>query len=192
MKGIPVFLNLENKKVIVIGGGSVGYRKIITLINEGIRPLVISPELCPELEEYMLDFDYLKKEFSMEDAYEVDVAFIATNSSQSNSQINEFLKETNITVSMCENPDEGDFYSMAYSKFDDVIYSLSTGGEVPFLTKKLKEEFEIIVRNVLNERTISDMGKLRRKLISENKREEISQILEMDKDEIKRMINDED
>src|SRR3989304_2722983 len=45
----PVFLNVKGRKCTVIGGGQVALRKVITLLEDGAKVKVISPELCPEL-----------------------------------------------------------------------------------------------------------------------------------------------
>ncbi len=44
MAGLPVFLKLEDKKVAVIGGGSVASRKIGSLAGTGAEIVVISPK----------------------------------------------------------------------------------------------------------------------------------------------------
>ena len=45
----PVFLNINGKKCVVVGGGQVALRKVRVLLEHGADVEVISPDLCPEL-----------------------------------------------------------------------------------------------------------------------------------------------
>jgi len=45
----PIFLNLEGKKCVVVGGGEVALRKVRTLLNCGAKVVVVSPALNSDL-----------------------------------------------------------------------------------------------------------------------------------------------
>ena len=49
MRYYPVFLDIADKPVVVIGGGSVALGKVEGLLEAGARVAVVSPELAPEL-----------------------------------------------------------------------------------------------------------------------------------------------
>ena len=51
MRYYPVFLDLKNKKCVVIGGGSVAERKAVTLLSCKADVCVISPDITPRLRE---------------------------------------------------------------------------------------------------------------------------------------------
>ena len=51
MRYYPIFLKVEGRPVLVVGGGEVGARKVETLLRCGARVGVVSPELSPWLEE---------------------------------------------------------------------------------------------------------------------------------------------
>ena len=50
MRPYPLMMNLQNKRVIVIGGGRVAFRKTTGLLDSGALVVVISPKLIPEME----------------------------------------------------------------------------------------------------------------------------------------------
>lgn len=50
MKPYPVMMNLEQRKVLVIGGGRVARRKVGSLLDSGASVVIISPELDRELQ----------------------------------------------------------------------------------------------------------------------------------------------
>ncbi len=45
----PLMFNLQNKVVVIIGGGKIAYRKASGLKNTGAFVTVISPEICEEM-----------------------------------------------------------------------------------------------------------------------------------------------
>jgi len=49
MKPYPVMMNLQGKQVVVVGGGRVALRKIVSLLDSGANVAVISPKLIDEL-----------------------------------------------------------------------------------------------------------------------------------------------
>lgn len=55
MDYLPLFFNLKNRPVLLIGGGEVGLRKARLLVRAGARLQVVSHEVHPELEELLAD-----------------------------------------------------------------------------------------------------------------------------------------
>ncbi|KKL08922.1 hypothetical protein LCGC14_2571000, partial [marine sediment metagenome] len=49
MRYYPVYLDIENQKCLVVGGGSVGTRKVMTLLSCGASITVVSPTVTDEL-----------------------------------------------------------------------------------------------------------------------------------------------
>lgn len=51
MQYYPIFLDIKNKPCVVIGGGKVAERKVVSLLDAGAKVLVISPEITPTLKK---------------------------------------------------------------------------------------------------------------------------------------------
>ena len=60
MKHYPVYLDLDGKKVVVVGGGRVALRKVQRLVEAGARCLIVSPDLHSELQRTTLMTNILK------------------------------------------------------------------------------------------------------------------------------------
>ena len=50
-KYYPVFLNLNGKKAVVVGGGKTAERKVLTLLKAGALVKVVSPDITATLEK---------------------------------------------------------------------------------------------------------------------------------------------
>src|SRR5213075_2899672 len=48
----PIFLDIENRPVVIIGGGNVCARKAETMMNYGARVTIVSPEFTDEIEQW--------------------------------------------------------------------------------------------------------------------------------------------
>lgn len=54
MAYFPLFVDLEGRQVLVVGGGKIAARRVRTLLEFGCEITVISPEVCEELREKVL------------------------------------------------------------------------------------------------------------------------------------------
>ena len=77
----PINLNLNGKKVVVVGGGRIAERKITGLIEAMAVVTVISPKLTLELMEYARDGKMIwkEKDFTAEDIQDAFLVIAATN-----------------------------------------------------------------------------------------------------------------
>lgn len=46
---LPIMIRLKGQKCVIVGGGKIAYRRTMTLLAEGARIVIVSPELRPEL-----------------------------------------------------------------------------------------------------------------------------------------------
>ena len=53
MAYFPLFVDLKDKNVLVVGGGGVAYRKVIKLLPFEANITLVAPEICVELEEVL-------------------------------------------------------------------------------------------------------------------------------------------
>ena len=51
MAYFPLFVDLEGRQVLVVGGGKIAVRRVRTLLEFGCQITVVSPEVCEELRE---------------------------------------------------------------------------------------------------------------------------------------------
>ncbi|UOD34941.1 bifunctional precorrin-2 dehydrogenase/sirohydrochlorin ferrochelatase [Deferribacteraceae bacterium V6Fe1] len=139
----PFIFKLSGKNLLFIGGGNVAKRKIESIIawsNPEIT--IISKELHPSLQQ-LLEKHHIKWIQSSFDekliSENYDFAFICTNDKSANEQAATILKRLNILVNICDNKELSDFYMPAVISYNDIMISISTKGDSPALSKKIKE-----------------------------------------------------
>ncbi|PFR65169.1 precorrin-2 dehydrogenase, partial [Bacillus cereus] len=74
----PLMFNLQNKVVVIIGGGKIAYRKASGLKDTGAFVTVISSEICKEMKELPY-ITWKQKTFSNDDIKDAHLIYAATN-----------------------------------------------------------------------------------------------------------------
>ena len=147
MKPYPVMMNLQDKQVVVVGGGKVAFRKTIGLLDSGANVVVISPELVDELQEFHRDarIKWIPEPFfpPQLDAFEpITLVFGATDIREVNvSLFNEAMRRK-IPCNIADVPDLCTFIVPAVITQGDLIIAVSTGGSSPALARRIREDLE--------------------------------------------------
>ncbi len=160
----PAMLNLTNKKVTIIGGGKVAYRKSKTLLNSGAKLVVVSPIFCPKLLE--LDIPKIFSEYKEEYLEGNFLIIAATNNAKINMQIGLYCEKKQILCNIVDNKELSSFIVPAVFKQGDLTISVSTNGKSPILASQIKEELSYKYDASYKDR-LEILGKLRN-IIFEN------------------------
>jgi len=146
MKGVvmvyyPINLNLNGRKVVVIGGGRIAERKVMGLIEAMAVVTVVSPKLTPELMMYAEEgkITWKKRDFTAEDIQDAFLVIAATNQSEINLSIKKAAAPHQL-VSLVDNPEVSDFILPAVVNQGKLSITVSTSGASPILAKKIKQE----------------------------------------------------
>jgi siroheme synthase-like protein len=140
----PAFLKLENRLVIVIGGGSIATQKIPSLLQAGARARVISPELHPHLAEYVRrrEIDWHPKPFSPDDLEGAFLVIAATSIRELNASVFAEAERRNILCNSVDDIDNCHFYYGSVLQRGDLQIAISTNGKSPALAQRLRLELE--------------------------------------------------
>jgi len=166
VKYYPLFLDITDRRCIVVGGGDVAERKVERLLDSGASVVVIGKALTPGLETMKkegrinhIDADYDKA--FMDDAF---LVIGATDRDDVNAEISRDGREKGILVNIVDDPDKCDFVLPSLLKQGDLLIAISTGGKSPALAKKLREEMEQLFGTEY-QTLLEVMGQLREKLV---------------------------
>ena len=146
MPAFPLFIDLTGKKILVFGGGQVALRKIQTLLLFQASVEVIAPEFCETLET-MIEAGTVKKaemviDFDGGEAPPVLEAFMvicATDDEIFNHRMAKKCREIQIPVNSATSAADSDFIFPSAVVRGDIVCGVTSSGNVPVLTKKIRE-----------------------------------------------------
>jgi len=146
MKVYPVFLNLDGKPCLVVGGGAVGERKVADLLVAGARVTLVSREITPTLEAMAArgEIAYRREEFSPEHLQGMILAIAATNDPDTNQAVSAAAQARGLPVNVVDQPALCSFIVPATIRRGDLTLAIGTGGRSPALAKKLRQDLEHI------------------------------------------------
>lgn len=139
MTVFPVALVLENRRVLVVGGGKVAARKVAALLEAGALVTVISPELAPG---FPSPVEHITRPFEENDCADFAFVFAATNSREVNQRVAEDARTHRVPVNDASDPTGSDFHTQAILRRGPISVGISTGGLSPVVSSQLKRVVE--------------------------------------------------
>jgi len=136
----PIFLNLEGRPVLVVGGGPVAVRKARGLLEAGAKVTLVSPELSAPL-----PVDWKRRRARVSDVSGMALVFVATNDRRVNARIARAAQAQRIPVNVADAPAEGDFIVPARLKRPGFHLAISTDGKDPRAAATLRRRLEEIL-----------------------------------------------
>ena len=134
MAYFPMFVQLKNKKCLVIGGGRIALRKIEVLKDFEADVTVIAPEMIPQIRQ----IDKIRRifrTFMEEDFKEAELVVAATNDPKVNSEISKICMQKKIPVNAVDQKEDCSFIFPSYVKEGEVVAAFSSGGQSPMITQ---------------------------------------------------------
>ncbi|MGB5426714.1 MAG: siroheme synthase CysG [Gammaproteobacteria bacterium] len=147
MDYLPIFLKIEDRKCLVVGGGKVAARKVTLLKRAGAHITVVSPQLCDEMHA-LLEQDtvtHVAREFHDEDIRECVLVIAATDVKAVNRRVSELANAQRIPVNAVDSPDLCSFIVPSMIDRSPVQIAVSTGGASPVLARLLRSRLESFI-----------------------------------------------
>jgi siroheme synthase-like protein len=138
---LPVSVNITGKKILIVGGGKVGFHKATILSRYTQQAVVVSPEFRDGFAG--LPFVCVNREYCPSDLDGAFLVYACTENEKLNRKIYQDAAERGVLVSVCDDPSLCDVISPAICKIGDLTISVSSNG------KDVKRSIRI--RNRINE-----------------------------------------
>ncbi|MCD2491789.1 bifunctional precorrin-2 dehydrogenase/sirohydrochlorin ferrochelatase [Lacrimispora sp. NSJ-141] len=138
----PMFVELEGKRVVVAGAGTIGTRRIRVLVEFGASVLVISPEVSGEVRD-LWQSGKVQCELRTVEKQDMETAFLvvaAADKREINHQIYEWCSEAGIPVNVADKKEECSFYFPGIAKRGSLVAGVCAGGEDHRLARQAVEE----------------------------------------------------
>ena len=168
----PILVNLERFPCLIIGGGKVAYRKVLSLQEFNAKITIISPRICKPLLELAEKnkIQIIKRSYSKEFIKNYKIIFSATDNPEVNRNVRNDCTKEGILLNVVDNPVMCDFILPANIKRGDLTISVSSQGRAPFYTKEMKKKIDEFIPPVYSD-IIEMAGKFRKQLLKSSKAE---------------------
>ena len=140
-KFYPIYLDVKDKKCVIVGGGKVAYRKVCSLKEAGAEVVVVSPETCPEIADKK-DIALIKKDYDENILDGALLVIAATDNESVNKKVSLDARKRNIIVNVVDHPELCSFIVPSTINRGDLCISISTGGASPAVAKSIREKLE--------------------------------------------------
>jgi len=147
MAYFPMFMDMTEQKVLVVGGGNIAAEKLEKLVDFTKEITVISKEIGEETHRLIQDHclrHYLRP-YKEGDIDGFDIVIVATDTVDLHKTIYKESRSKRILVNSVDNTDYCDFIFPSYIKRDDLTVAFSTGGASPAFAKHIRRHFEKII-----------------------------------------------
>ncbi|MDR2774550.1 MAG: bifunctional precorrin-2 dehydrogenase/sirohydrochlorin ferrochelatase [Tannerella sp.] len=142
---LPVSVNITNKKILIIGGGKVGYHKATILSRFTDNVTVISPEFQEGFDD--LPFTLVKKEYEKKDLEGIFLVYICTENEALNVRIKNDAETLGLPASVCDNPELCDFISPAIYKNGNITIAVSSNARNVRQSIAIRDRICDLIRN---------------------------------------------
>ena len=172
LNNYPINLDLNKKKVLLVGGGKVSFRKFKRLVKTGAFVKIVSPEINNDfsifLEQRSINNNckYSKRKFQEDDLNDVCLVIAATDDEKTNQRIAKLATQKNLLTNIVDDKDISNFTLPSVVDRGDFILTFSTNGKLPALSRKLRIEFEEKFGKEY-QLYLEKIGKIRSKIINE-------------------------
>lgn len=140
----PVILNLENKSVVVFGGGKVAERRVAKLLNAGAKVKVVSWDFTPPLRKLKGSLEFVPRKLNKKNIKKfikaADIVLAATSDKDLNDAVERECWKCGKLVNRADKT--SDFIIPATIKLGDALVAISTKGKSPAAAKLIKQRIK--------------------------------------------------
>ncbi|MGY3870682.1 siroheme synthase CysG [Aeromonas crassostreae] len=147
MDYLPIFCRLDNKPVLLVGGGEVAERKARLLLDAGAHLTVVAPELDPELAELAANgsIEWLAGEFEPVQLTGKWLVVAATDRREVNALVYQSANQAGIFANVVDDPKRSSFIMPSIIDRSPLMVAISSGGKAPVLARLLREKLEALL-----------------------------------------------
>ena len=169
MRYFPMFLDVENKPILVVGGGEVACRKVDSLLRAGADVTLVSPKVEPYLKQLVDDNkvrwvqNFYSSQLISQNYLQV---WATTDNPDLNHQVHNDAKEMGILVNVVDDLPYCDFITPSMINRGRIQIAISSGGASPVLVRNIREKLETVLSQNIS--LIADFGASKRNSIKES------------------------
>lgn len=165
----PMFVRLEGRRCLVVGGGPVAESKIESLLLSGAIVRVVAPQATARIEGWSREgrLAWEPREFAPADLEGMFLVVSAVSSPEVHHRVRREASSRAVLCNAVDDPGHSDFYYPAVVRRGALQVAISTGGRSPALARRLRQELEIHLGPLYGE-WVERLGRVRQRLIERN------------------------
>ncbi len=144
MSYYPLFLEIQGRLCLVIGGGPVAFRKAAALLRCGAKVTVVSPSLSAGLKRMSRKkkIRWIPRRFSRSDLSGMELAVSATDDPQINRLAAREAGRRRVWINVVDQPRLCSFILPSVVRRGKLTLAVSTGGASPALAQWIRRDLE--------------------------------------------------
>lgn len=164
----PIFLKLENLRLVMVGGGLIGLEKLEAVLTNSpnttitLVAITISNDIKIIAAQHP-NITLIEKPYHITHLNNADVVIAAVNDINLATIIVTNAKQKGILVNAADKPELCDFYLGSIVKKGNLKIAISTNGKSPTVAKRVKEVFNEVIPEEIDE-LLKNMAAIRNKL----------------------------
>lgn len=168
MEYLPIFVALDRRPILVVGGGGVAHRKVRLLLETGADVHVVSPALCEPL-RLLHEADRIHwhaRGYETTDLDAVWLVYTATDDPFLQQRVAREAEARRVLVNTVDERDECSFIMPAIVDRSPVMVAISTGGTSPVLARRIRDAVERLLPRT-TARLARFIGRLRKQIVDQ-------------------------
>lgn len=147
MSFFPMYMDMQNLKILVVGGGYIATEKLEKLLDFTKEITIITNDVNMEanllIKEHCLTL--YQRAYKRGDIEGFDIVIVATDTVELHKAIYQESRGSRVLVNSVDNTDYCDFIFPSYVQKGDLTVAFSTGGASPAFAKQIRRHFEKII-----------------------------------------------
>ena len=154
---LPLHINVNNRHVLVVGGGKIAFRRLLLFLEEGAIVTVVSPQVINEIEDLYVEkkISWHQKKVELSDLQYAFIIVAATNDPDINDWVARHANDFQL-VNVASNMTKGNVIVPKSLKKGRLSISVSTNGASPKLAKEICEQLS----SQFDEKYIKELDRL--------------------------------
>ncbi|BEN24029.1 siroheme synthase CysG [Serratia marcescens] len=147
MDYLPIFADLKQRPVLVVGGGDVAARKVDLLQRAGAEIRIVAQSLSPELEQQRQQGQllWLGKTFDPQQLDDVFLAIAATDDNALNAAVFAEADKRRVLANVVDDQPRCSFIFPSIIDRSPLVVAVSSSGQAPVLARLLREKLEALL-----------------------------------------------
>lgn len=151
MRHFPVFLNVQNKRILVTGAGECAIAKLRLLLKTEADVVVFATDVDAQVESWAKVglLEIIRRKIQANDFYNTAMIYAAEDNETLDAVTAKKAKKSKVLFNIVDNLQDSEFITPALVDRDPVTIAIGTEGTAPILARKIKAQIEDSLPNEL-------------------------------------------